>query len=157
MSDDEVSSGPSAGADAAPAPAPAPAPNDFNAQMIEQFRAAGRKMEFGQMHLLLLTTRGAKSGTARTNPLAAFTEDGRVFIVASYGGAPKHPAWFHNLVADPTVEVEFDGAVFTAQAHVLPDAERDALYPRIVKAAPQFGEYQEKTARRIPVVEIRRG
>lgn len=130
--------------------------SDINAQMIEQFRAEGRRMVFGPIQLLLLTTRGAKSGSARTTPLAAYTEDGRVFVVASYGGAPKHPAWFHNLLADPSVEVEFDGSVFAAEANVLPDAERDALYPRIVDAAPQFGEYQTKTTRRIPVVELRR-
>ena len=93
--------------------------DEMNARMIEQFRADGRKMSFGPIQLLLLTTRGAKSGVSRTSPLAAYIEDGRVFVIASYGGAPNHPAWFHNLVAEPSVEVEFDGEVFTAEAHAL--------------------------------------
>jgi deazaflavin-dependent oxidoreductase (nitroreductase family) len=124
--------------------------------MIEQFRAGGRKMGFGPMQLLLLTTQGAKTGRTHVSPLAAFTEDGHVYIVASYGGAPEHPAWFHNLVANPVVEVEHDGETYEAQARVLPDAERDPLFARIVGHAAQFGEYQQKTGRTIPVVELER-
>jgi deazaflavin-dependent oxidoreductase (nitroreductase family) len=133
-----------------------PSREDFNAELVEQFRAEGGRLAFGPMQLVVVTHRGARSGAERTTPLAAFTEDGRLFVVASFGGAPKHPAWYHNLVTTPSVRVEFDGEVFAATARVLPDDERDALYPRIVAAAPQFGEYQEKTTRRIPVVELQR-
>jgi deazaflavin-dependent oxidoreductase (nitroreductase family) len=129
---------------------------DFNQQMIDQFRAGGRKMGFGPMQLLVLTTQGARTGRKHVAPLAAFVEDGHVYIVASYGGAPKHPAWFHNLVANPVVEVEFDGETYEARARVLPDAERDPVFARIVEQAAQFGEYQQKTDRSIPVVELGR-
>jgi deazaflavin-dependent oxidoreductase (nitroreductase family) len=130
---------------------------DFNQQMIEQFRAGGRRMDWGgALSLLLLTTQGAKTATMRTTPLAAYSQDGRVYVVASYGGAPKHPAWYHNLVANPMVEVEHDGETYEAEARVLPEAERDPIFERIVENAAQFGEYQEKTSRKIPVVELRR-
>jgi deazaflavin-dependent oxidoreductase (nitroreductase family) len=131
--------------------------NDFNRQMIEQFRAGGGRMDWGgPMSLLLLTTQGAKTGKTHTTPLAAYAEDGRAYVIASYGGNPKHPAWYHNLVANPVVEVEHDGETYEAEARVLPDAERDPIFVRVVENAAQFGEYQEKTSRKIPVVELRR-
>lgn len=77
-------------------------------------------------------------------------------MIASYVGAPTHPAWYHNLVASPTVAVEHDGDTFDATAKVLPDDERDPLFARIVERMPQFGEYQEKTSRKIPLVELER-
>ncbi len=134
-----------------------PPMNEFNQQMIEQFRAGGGRMGFGgPMQLLLLTTQGARTGKTYTSPLAAFAEDGHVYVIASYGGAPNSPAWFHNLVANPVVKVEYDGETYEAEARALPDAERDPLFVRIVESAAQFGEYQEKTTRKIPVVELKR-
>ena len=80
--------------------------------------------------MLLLTTTGAKSGRTYLNPLAAFEEDGRLFVIASKAGAPRNPDWYHNLVANPTVTVEHDGEKFDATAWVLPDDERDPLFAR---------------------------
>ena len=130
--------------------------NDFNQQMIEQFHANGGRLEFGPASLLLLTTTGAKSGRRHTTPLAVFDEDGRIYVIASKGGAPAHPAWFHNLVANPTVTVEHSGETYDARASVVPDDEHDDLYARISGRFPQFGEYQGKTTRKIPVVALER-
>lgn len=130
--------------------------NDFNRQMIDQFHANGGRLEFGPVSLALLTTTGAKSGREHTTPLAVYDEDGRIYVIASKGGAPAHPAWFHNLVANPTVNVEHAGETYDATAVVVPDDEHDELYARIVERLPQFGEYQEKTSRKIPVVALER-
>jgi deazaflavin-dependent oxidoreductase (nitroreductase family) len=127
---------------------------NYNQQMIEQFRANGGKMGAGALSMLLLTTTGAKSGRTYLNPLAAYQEDGRLFVVASKAGSPRNPDWYHNLVANPTVTVEHDGEKFDATARVLADEERDQLFARIVEQATQFGEYQEKTSRKIPLVEL---
>ncbi|MEX1009615.1 MAG: nitroreductase family deazaflavin-dependent oxidoreductase [Acidimicrobiia bacterium] len=130
--------------------------NDFNDQMIEQFRANGGRLEFGPASLLLLTTTGAKSGRKRVSPLAVFDDDGRIYVIASKGGAPAHPAWFHNLVANPTVNVEHSGESYDAKASVVPDDQHDELYARIAERFPQFGEYQRKTTRKIPVIALER-
>jgi deazaflavin-dependent oxidoreductase (nitroreductase family) len=128
---------------------------NYNQQMIEQFRANGGKMAAGEaMSMLLLTTTGAKSGRTYLNPLAAFEEDGRLYVIASKGGAPRNPDWYHNLVANPTVTVEHSGEKFDATARVLPAEERDPLFARIVEQVAQFGEYQEKISRKIPLVEL---
>ena len=131
---------------------------DFNQRVIREFRTHQGKVggQLANMPVLLLTMTGARSGRTITKPLVYTTDGDRLVVIASFAGAPKHPAWYHNLVTTPSVRVEFDGEVFAATARVLPDDERDALYPRIVAAAPQFGEYQEKTTRRIPVVELQR-
>ena len=89
---------------------------NYNQQMIEQFRANGGRMGAGALSMLLLTTTGAKSGRTYLNPLAAFEEDGRLFVIASKAGSPRNPDWYHNLVANPTVTVEHDGEKFDATA-----------------------------------------
>lgn len=130
--------------------------NDFNQQMIEQFRANDGRMEMGAVSLVLLTTTGARTGRALVKPLAAFEDGGRLYVIASYAGAPTHPAWYHNLVANPVVTVEHNGEKYEAVAKVVPDDERDRLYPKLVAQVGQFGEYQEKTERKIPMVELDR-
>jgi len=130
--------------------------NDFNQQMIEQFRANGGRMGMGAVSLVLLTTTGARTGRALVKPLAAFEDGGRLYVIASYAGAPNHPAWYHNLVANPIVMVEHNGEKYEAVAKVVPDDERDRLYPKLVEQVGQFGEYQEKTERKIPMVELDR-
>lgn len=131
--------------------------NDFNAKVIEEYRAnAGVVSGWDNVPLLLLTTTGAKSGVRRTTPLA-YTRDGdRLVIIASYAGAPKHPAWYHNLVANPEVTVELGADRFDARADVADDDERDRLYRAQAEAMPNFAEYQEKTTRQIPVVTLSR-
>lgn len=106
--------------------------------------------------VLLLTTRGRKTGAVRRVPVAPFIEGDKVYVIASLGGAPQHPAWFHNLSADPQVEVQLRGDKYRARAVVLPSAERDAVWQRLVTAMPGFGEYQKKTSRVIPVVRLDR-
>jgi deazaflavin-dependent oxidoreductase (nitroreductase family) len=115
---------------------------------------------FAGAHLLLLSTTGAKSGERRTSPMMYFQDGDRRLVVASKGGAPTHPAWYHNLLASPGVHVEasIDGGVeeYDAVATPLTDAERDAAYVHIVERAPGFGAYQEKTDRIIPVIALTR-
>ena len=130
----------------------------FNASLIEEFRANGGKVggRFAGRPVMLLTTTGAKSGRKFTLPLVYLDVDGRMLIFASKGGSPKHPDWYHNLVANPTVTVEVGTDTYEATAVVIAGEERDRLFAKQVEAAPAFGEYQEKTTRIIPVVELTR-
>ncbi|GLY35296.1 hypothetical protein Amsp01_013200 [Amycolatopsis sp. NBRC 101858] len=133
--------------------------NDFNTQVVEEFRANEGKVGnyFEGKNVLLLTTIGAKSGQARLSPLV-YTRDGDKFVVAaSMGGAPKNPAWFHNLVANPKVTLEVGTETFEATATVVEDrAERDRLYAGMVAHAEGFAEYETKTTRLIPIVVFER-
>jgi deazaflavin-dependent oxidoreductase (nitroreductase family) len=125
--------------------------NDYNRELIDQFRANNGAMPNGS-RLLLLTTTGAKSGQQRVNPLA-FTRDGdRYVVIASKGGYPSNPDWYHNLVAHPEVTVEADGQRFRARAVVTEGAERERLFDAQAALMPNFAEYQTKTSRTIPVV-----
>jgi len=104
--------------------------------------------------MLLLTTTGAKSGTLRTTPLVYLPDGDRLVVIASKGGAPTHPAWYHNLVAHPDVTVEVGSEMLPVRAAVLSGEERDRLYARQAALRPAFAEYQAKTTRRIPVVAL---
>ncbi|HTO70067.1 MAG TPA: nitroreductase family deazaflavin-dependent oxidoreductase [Myxococcota bacterium] len=130
----------------------------FNKKIIDEFRANQGKVggQFDGMPLLLLTTKGAKSGATRTNPLAYLRDGDRYVIIASYAGAPKNPPWYHNLVADPNVRVELGGQSFDARAEVVKEPERSALYQKVEAAMPVFSEYKRKTQRVIPVIALRR-
>ena len=132
--------------------------NEFNRNVIAEFRANDGKVTgpFAGAPLVLITTTGAKSGQRRTTPLV-YTRDGdRVVIIASKGGAPEHPAWFHNLRANPEVTVELPGDTFTARAVITEGDERDRLFRAQADAMPNFDEYAEKTTRTIPVVALER-
>ena len=134
-------------------------PNDFNQQLIQQFRANGGNLPSGPFaggKLLLLTTTGAKSGQPRTNPLAYFQDGDRIIIVASKGGAPTNPDWYHNLLAHPTVTLEVGTEKYQAQARVAEGAERERLFTQITAQSPGFAEYQRNTPRQIPVVILTR-
>ncbi|WP_020574828.1 nitroreductase/quinone reductase family protein [Actinopolymorpha alba] len=132
-------------------------PNDFNQQIIEEFRANGGQVggPFEGARLLLLTTTGARSGAPHTTPLG-YLPDGaeRSLVIASAAGAPNHPAWFHNLVANPRVTVEVGAFTYEAQATVLEGAERDRVFARAVEADSGWADYQAKTRRVIPVVGL---
>ncbi|MGV0805035.1 nitroreductase family deazaflavin-dependent oxidoreductase [Mycolicibacterium setense] len=130
--------------------------DDFNRNVVEEFRANAGKVggPFEGGALLLLHTIGAKSGQPRLSPLAYLDVDGRMLIVGSYAGAPKDPAWVHNLRANPKVRVEVGTEAYDATARELPADERDAAYPKIIEAAPVFAEYQSKTTRAIPLFEL---
>jgi deazaflavin-dependent oxidoreductase (nitroreductase family) len=111
---------------------------------------------FAGRPVLLLTTTGAHSGEPRLAPLV-YTRDGDHYvIIASKGGAPTHPAWYHNLVANPVVTVEADGETFTARARVTEGAERARLWERHATINPSFRDYQARTTRVIPVVVLER-
>jgi deazaflavin-dependent oxidoreductase (nitroreductase family) len=132
--------------------------SDWNAKIIEEFRAKrGRGVgSFGD-RLLLLTTRGARTGREHTTPLAFHYDGDRLVIIASMGGAPKHPAWYHNIVASREAEVEIGDDRFVARATPIPDGpERDRLYEQQAQIMPGFREYELKTTRKIPVVVLER-
>jgi deazaflavin-dependent oxidoreductase (nitroreductase family) len=130
-------------------------PNSHNQQVIAAFRSNGGKVDEGRP-LLLLTTTGAKSGNLHTTPVMYLAEGDRVFVFASRGGAPTNPDWYRNLTANPSVTVELGGETFTATACPLPEPERSRLYSEQAKRYPNFAEYQAKTTRPIPVVELQR-
>jgi deazaflavin-dependent oxidoreductase (nitroreductase family) len=132
--------------------------NEFNKQVVAEFRENGGKVGgmFEGAPMILVHHVGARSGTARVAPLVYLATDDRLFVFASKGGADEHPAWYHNLVANPKTKVELGTDTFDVVAKVITGPERDEIYARQVAAAPQFGEYQEKTRRVIPVVELQR-
>ena len=132
---------------------------DFNRNLINDLRAHGGKATSGPFQgrdVLILTTRGAKSGKARENPLA-YTRDGEnLVVVASKGGAPTHPSWYHNLVTHPEVTVEAEGQKFEARAQVAEGEEYERLYNQHADILPTFHEYRKKTSRQIPVIVLER-
>lgn len=132
--------------------------DDFNRGVVEEFRANGGVVggPFAGGKLLLLHTTGAKSGQPRLSPLAYLEVDGKLLIVGSYAGAPKDPAWVHNLRAHPTARVEVGTEEYEVTVRELPADERDATYPKVVEVAPVFAEYQAKTDRAIPLFELSR-
>ena len=132
--------------------------NDFNQQLIAEYRANGGQVtgQFAGAPLLLLTTIGAKSGQSRTTPLAYTADGDRLLVIASKGGAPTHPDWYHNLVANPEVTVELETETFPARATVPDGEERDRLFDQMAAQMPGFADYQRNTTRRIPVVVLER-
>ncbi|WKK25034.1 nitroreductase/quinone reductase family protein [Streptomyces olivoreticuli] len=133
-------------------------PMSFNQSVIEQFRAGGGKVggPFEGGDLLLLTTTGARSGTEHTTPLGYVRHDGLLLIVGSNLGAPRHPDWYHNLLAHPQVRVEVGTETFAAIAVPAEGARRDRLFAHVVSAAPGYGDYQAATTRTLPVVALER-
>jgi len=132
--------------------------NEFNQQIIDEFRANGGKVGgyFEGANMILLTTIGRESGEPRLVPLVYFQDNDRLLIVASAGGAPAHPDWYHNVRDNPAVTVEVGGETYPARAEILQDPERAERFADIVAQVPGFGEYQEKTTRVIPVVALTR-
>ena len=125
-----------------------------NRKVIEDFRAHGGVPD--GRPLLLLTTIGARSGIMRTTPMMFIPEADRLLVVASNAGAPRHPDWYHNLVAHPDVSVEVTGESFPATAAVLDGEERDRVFAEIVAKYPFFADHQAKVLRTIPVVALTR-
>lgn len=130
--------------------------NEFNRKVIADFRANGGKAggDVEGFPLVLVHHVGAKSGTARVTPLVPYVDGDRIFVFASKGGSPEHPAWFHNLVANPNTEAEYGVERFPVVARVLSGAERDEVYAKQIAAQPQFGDYEQRTDRVIPVIEL---
>jgi len=132
--------------------------NAFNQRLIVEFRANGGKVtgQFARAPLLLLSTTGAKSGEERIAPLA-YTRDGdHLIIIASKGGAPTHPDWYHNLRAHPEATVEVGSERFPVRATFPEGQERRRLFDQMAAKMPNFAEYQRNTNRQIPVVVLER-
>lgn len=131
---------------------------DFQRQVIEEFRANGGRVGgyFEGSTLALLTTIGARTGKPRTSPLGYLVIDGSPVVVASAAGSDKNPDWYHNVLRNPVVKVEFGTETYQAVAAAPTGAERDTLFARVVAVEPGYGDYQRKTTRRIPVVTLTR-
>jgi len=132
--------------------------SDWNKAIIEEFRANKGKVggQFEHTNLLLLHTKGAKSGLERINPVAYFTDNDRYVVIASKGGADANPDWYRNLLAHPDVSVEVGTEKFSATAAAASEPERTSLYEKMEKINPGFSEYKRKTSRVIPVITLTR-
>lgn len=132
--------------------------NDFNQQVIKEFRANQGKVggHVANMPVLLLTATGAKSGRSITKPLV-YTKDGdRIVVIASFAGAPKNPPWYNNLVANPEATVEVGTERFRVRATEVTGEERQRLFDRQAQQMSIFTDYQKKTTRQIPVLVLTR-
>jgi F420H(2)-dependent quinone reductase len=138
-----------------------PSPWQWVRDQVETYeRTGGREantlLDTG-LPIIIVTTRGNKSGTLRKTALMRVEHDGEYALVASMGGAPKHPVWYYNLVADPTAVVIQDGPdPFDAEVREVSGDERAEWWERSVAAYPPYAEYQTKTERLIPVFVARR-
>jgi deazaflavin-dependent oxidoreductase (nitroreductase family) len=132
------------------------APNNWNAAIIQEFRANAGKVggRFIGRSLLLLHTIGARSGQPHVNPVA-YVEDGdRFVIIASKGGAPTNPSWYYNILAHPLLSIEVGTGQFQVQASVAEEPKRTRLYNKMVEMMPSFDDYRHKTTRVIPVIVL---
>jgi F420H(2)-dependent quinone reductase len=129
---------------------------DWVREQVEEYEASGGQrantlLDTG-LPIIIVTTRGNKSGKLRKTALMRVEHDGEYALVASMGGAPKHPVWYFNLKADPTAVMIQDGPEpFDAVVREVEGEERDVWWERAVAAYPPYAEYQERTERRIPV------
>lgn len=130
--------------------------NAWNTTIIEEFHSNEGRVggPFEGAPIALLHTKGARSNVPRINPMMYLQDEEKIYVFASKGGAPTNPDWFHNLVANPSVSVEIGTENFEANAQPLTGAERDRIYAIQASRYPGFAEYQEKTSRVIPVVEL---
>ena len=136
-----------------------PVAERVNQKLIAEFRANQGQVAGAvgsAVDLLLVVVTAAKSGKKHVVPLAYFKHAGRILIVASMGGSDKHPQWHHNLMANPDCTIEVGGEIYDARAVETTGADRDELYDHVCATLPVFTEYQQKTSRLIPVVELQR-
>jgi deazaflavin-dependent oxidoreductase (nitroreductase family) len=128
----------------------------WNQQVIDEFRANGGQVggPFEGAPMVILTSTGAKSGEPRLSPLMALLNGDDIVIFASKGGAPTHPDWYYNLLANPEAKVEIGTETIAVKARVAEGDERDELWTRQKTAYPQFQGYEDGTDRVIPVVVL---
>jgi deazaflavin-dependent oxidoreductase (nitroreductase family) len=131
----------------------------FGAEHVRRYRETGG--EVGHIWkegstILLLTTAGRRTGNLTTTPLIYARDGDRLVIVASQGGAPKHPGWYENLAKTPEVEVQLLDEVFPARAYTAEGAERERLWALANEVWSHYAEYQQRTDRQIPVVVLER-
>ncbi|HEV3352117.1 MAG TPA: nitroreductase family deazaflavin-dependent oxidoreductase [Acidimicrobiales bacterium] len=132
--------------------------SDWNAKVIEEFRANDGKVGggFDGAPMLILHTRGAKTGEDRVHPVVYQPVGDAFAVFASKGGAPTNPAWFHNLTVNPDVTIEVGTDTIDVRARVLEDEERAPIWEKQKQLMPGFAEYEQKTSRQIPVVLLER-
>ena len=134
--------------------------SDFNTGIIDEFRANGGAVSRFGTDLVLVHSTGAKSGAERIHPVLGIRDGDSWLIAASKGGAPEHPAWYHNLVASPEASIEVPDMtggidVVPVRATVLEGAEHDAAWATFLGRSPAFAQYDERSgSRRIPVVRL---
>ena len=136
-----------------------PSPSKWVRDQVELYeRTAGAEGNTLQgKPVIILTSRGAKSGKLRKTPLMRVEHEGRYAVVASKGGAPEHPVWYHNLIADPHVELQDGAQKWDMTARELHGDERQQWWERAVAAFPPYAEYQQRTEREIPVFVVEPG
>jgi deazaflavin-dependent oxidoreductase (nitroreductase family) len=127
---------------------------DGNRSVIDEFRANDGVVASLGFPVLLMTTTGARTRRRTTVPLGFAVDSGRVFVVASKGGSPKHPAWFHNLRSNPAVTVELGRNSYQATARVAEGDERDRLFEAMKTHAPELRSFEQRVRRTIPVVVL---
>lgn len=132
--------------------------SEFNRKIIDEYRANAGKVGgmFANAPLLLITMKGAKSGRSYTLPLAYSRDGDRIIVIASMGGAPNNPDWYHNLRANPEATVELGKESFKVRAVVTSGAERERLFKQQAAQMSVFADYQKKTTRQIPVIALER-
>jgi deazaflavin-dependent oxidoreductase (nitroreductase family) len=132
--------------------------DQLNQAVIIEFRANQGKVsgQMERMPILLLTMTGAKTGRTLTRPLCYSRDGDRVVIIASYGGGPRNPPWYYNLLANPMVTVEVGTEKFNARAIQAAGGERQRLFDSQARLMPFFNDYQKKTRRQIPVMVLTR-
>ncbi|MFD7280569.1 nitroreductase family deazaflavin-dependent oxidoreductase [Streptomyces sp. NPDC059862] len=132
-----------------------PSPTQWVREQVELYESSGgtkgTTLQGTSMPVIVLTTRGAKSGKIRKTPLMRVEHEGRYAAVASLGGAPQHPVWYHNVKADPHVELQDGPVKRDMTAREVTSAEKAEWWERAVAAYPPYAEYQTKTDREIPV------
>jgi len=135
------------------------ASNLFGAEHVRSYRESGGELGHDWKEgtsILLLTTKGRKSGEPRTTPLIYGTAGDAYVVVASKGGADEPPGWYVNLEADPDVEVQVRDDAFAARARVATPEEKPALWQQMIGEWPYYEDYQRKTDREIPIVVLER-
>ncbi|MFH8476044.1 nitroreductase family deazaflavin-dependent oxidoreductase [Streptomyces sp. NPDC018000] len=130
-----------------------PSPAQWVRDQVELFESSGGRegTTMRGLPVIILTTRGARSGKIRKTPLMRVEHNGMYAVVASQGGAPKHPVWYHNIVADPRVELQDGPARQDMNAREVTGDEKAVWWQRAVEAFPDYADYQLKTDRQIPV------
>jgi len=130
-----------------------PSPEKWVRDQVELYEGSGgtEGTDMGGMPVVILTTRGARSGKVRKTPLMRVEAGGDYAVVASLGGAPKHPVWYHNVLADPHVTLRDGAQVADRVAREVTGEEKSRWWQRAVEAYPPYEEYQAKTDRKIPV------
>jgi proline iminopeptidase len=135
------------------------AENLFGEEHVRRYRETGGEIGHEWREgstILLLTTKGRKSGEPRTTPLIYAQDGANYVIVASKGGAPEHPGWYENLSKDPSVELQVKDDVFAARARTAEGEERERLWRKANEVWRHYDEYATKTDREIPVVVLER-